>query len=237
MLPILDLHPGYLGNEHLLNESRLLERILAGEISQLEDESEYASLLPWAKFSWAAKRRYLWIISELGYRNVKIEPRGAKDWVILCPHAWPRSHYSPAAQLKWLERSGVGDDSSRIRLPENKQQLWAQHKYSILARNHNLYKLIGPRVANQAARSGYDELANELTYSLRLWPEKGGIRNALHHMWGHISPNNDIDPDFNAWSLSRLIKEITGQVQLKSEPYLNQSTALTEIQTYLSEPE
>jgi len=192
--------------------------------------------LPWTKFSWAAKRRYLWVSSELGYRKIKIEPPSVKDWVILNPQAWPSSNYSPATQFNWVKGGGYGDKSSRIRLPENSQQLWAHHKYSILARDHNLYKLIGPRVASQAARSGYDELANELTYALRLWPEKGGIRNALHHMWGHVSRNNNVDPDFNNWSSSRLIKEITGQVQVNPEPYLNQSTALTEIQTYLSEP-
>ncbi|HWR67385.1 MAG TPA: DUF1722 domain-containing protein, partial [Desulfomonilia bacterium] len=127
-----------------------------------------------------------------------------------------------------LARKYHGKHHGRIPLPHNTQQLWAQHKYSVLARDPELYKRIGPLAANRNGEQCFRELSRTLAEALRTGPSQGGIMNALLHMWGYVS---GLDPAQRHYpeAPAELIREIQRRSILHGVSYLQESTALSEL--------
>ena len=150
-------------------------------------------------------------------------------------YSWPALHGSPAQQLGSWGTTPVETSTARIPLPRNSQQLWAQHKYSILARDVNLYRELGPAVSAMRTGNNFSDLANQLTLALRIQPDSGGIQNALQHMWGYVSDDAEPKSKITGWSLRKLSQEIQEGAVLHGKKYLMHSTALTELETWLPE--
>jgi uncharacterized protein YbgA (DUF1722 family) len=119
-------------------------------------------------------------------------------------------------------------------LPKNTQQLWSQHKYSVLARDTNLYKQIGKQVSTMPSNHDFSALSKTLTELLRMPPAMGGIRNALQHMWGYISNFSDSKHGIETWSLDKLYNETRRGILESKEPYLMASTALGELKVWIN---
>lgn len=233
MNEILDLHPGYLGNKHIVDEYQLLQSVLTRHSDPDTWLTAKTGVQLWSKYSWAAYHRYRWLEGELIFRGVAHESTQTKFQRIVNENCWPESSCTPAQQLKAISGMRIHADTARLPLPKNAQQVWAQHKYSVMARDNNLYREMGPKVAGLKTEAEFADLVNELTYSLQMQPSEGGLRNAAQHMWGHVSGNEKVDMDFVDWSLSRLLNEIKLRVINQEETYLLHSTALTEFQAWL----
>src|SRR5690606_20103431 len=143
---------------------------------------------------------------------------------------FPVSPYRQFGQLRLRYQGGV---SGRIPLPANAQQLWSQHKYSIMARDVNLYKQLGKQVAQFKPNQDYAELAYQLTTALMGKPNLGGIQNALLHMWGYVSTkaNRSAQPQ---WSAAKLLAEIQLNTLKIKQFYLLSSTALSELYVWIA---
>jgi len=231
--PVLYIHPGYLGNESLLNEYRLLRAATTTEFRETEPEKELSIIRQWRDHSSAAGIRFQWLAAELDFRGVTRKLPEMQMQGLRKPHRWPQSIARPALQLDAISENRDDIKTARIAFPKNAQQAWAQHKYSIMARDNELYRELGPRVAATKTESGFADVMDDLTYALRIIPGEGGIRNAAQHMWGHVSDNKKVDPDFGDWTLTRLLSEIKRRAVNQKEKYLLHSTALTELQTWL----
>jgi len=66
----------------------------------------------------------------------------------------------PADQIPLLKAKYVRKLPGRIPLPRNAQELWASHKYSVMARDPGLYRSIGRRVARLRAGADISALAD-----------------------------------------------------------------------------
>jgi len=98
---------------------------------------------------------------------------------------WPRKYIDePFRQFQLLEGKYRSKEQGRIPLPKNPQQLWSHHKYSVLARDLNLYRKLGRDVSRMRPNHDFSELAKVLTELLRRSPSIGGVRNALQHYVG-----------------------------------------------------
>ena len=125
----------------------------------------------------------------------------------------------------------------RIPLPLNAQQMWRHHKYSIMARDVSLYKKTGADVALMAPGDDFSDLARLLTEKLRISPSQGGLRNALQHMWGYVSDKYDESrQDMNDWPLATLLGRIQDLGVRHQQPYLMESTALSELAVWIELP-
>ncbi|WP_376695531.1 YbgA family protein [Wenzhouxiangella sp. EGI_FJ10305] len=124
------------------------------------------------------------------------------------------------------------DDSARcsqgrIRLPDSVQLLWRQHKYSALARDERGYRQTGPDVAQ--GRIGFEALAAKLNAWLSEPPGPGGLRNAVEHMWGHVSERAErMRADVGDEPLV-LLAEVGHEAVRQDNRYLLEQTALTEL--------
>ena len=228
---IWDINPGYLSRDLLLAEHRLLHETVV-LVTRRKPAHGSQESMRWSGFGWALKQRHRLLVAELGLRGyADITPvltRSGKG-------QWPPLESEEAiAQLQMLDDEYGGGNEGRIPLPHNAQQLWAQHKYSVLARDQNLYRRIGRRVAGMRRKNDYADLAHRLTLALQRPPSQGGLRNALEHMWGHVSGNGEVQGvDILAWRPARLLKEIQHRVLESREPYLLASTALGELPAWV----
>jgi hypothetical protein len=147
------------------------------------------------------------------------------------PGAWPQVYIDPPGrQFDILKEKYRTIEHGRIALPRNAQQLWAQHKYSVLARDSAAYRRLGRALSTRTSARDLAPMALELTELLRLPPGPGGVRNALQHMWGYVADRYRGDGSaVEAWSPARLLGEIRRLAVREHVQYLTASTALGEL--------
>ena len=148
---------------------------------------------------------------------------------------WPGAFVTaPADQFALLGLKYAGRMHGRISLPRRTHELWAQHKYSVMARDPAESSAIGRRVARLRGTSGMEELAAELTAILRQCPAEGRLANAIEHMWGHVAETASED---DRRAASRSVGDRFARTQAlalaRAEPFLLASTALSELAAFI----
>jgi hypothetical protein len=229
---IWDVHPGFLSRQRLLGEHAELHAILSILKRGSTGYSRHPETLRWKGHVGALRLRHDLLVSEMALRGLAHHspaphrgPRGR----------WPRKYVdAPGAQLEILARKYGPDEGGRIDLPRGAQELWAAHKYSVLARDQHAYRDIGRRVARMRRGSDIHPLAFELVELLRTAPDPGNVRNALEHMWGHVrrmAGPRPADP-----SSAAMLERIRREALSTGEPYLVQSTALSDLAPWCRYP-
>ncbi|MCW8834163.1 MAG: DUF1722 domain-containing protein [Colwellia sp.] len=226
---IWDIHPGYLNQYSLLGEHRELHGLVSILVNKKKGYSQHPETLRWVGYGWAIKHRHKELVREM-------ELRGYKDKSPVRTRTnhgkWPSTYIDkPHVQLSLLKEKYQHKEGGRIPLPRNEQELWSHHKYSILARDPKKYKEIGARVAIKGVSC--EELALELVELLRVEPSEGGIRNALQHMWGYVSGVSNYRGNIETYSLKKLLMLIQKNVRKSNDPYLTNSTALSDLMVWL----
>ncbi len=229
---IWDVHPGYLNRQSLLGEHRELHGIVSIIVNKKKGYARHPETLRWADYEWALNLRHRLLAAEMALRNFTdkspVTTRKNKG-------LWPKTYIdSPFDQFAILSEKYRDKEPGRIGLPRTAQDIWAHHKYSVLARDPALYKKIGREVAQMSPAHDFSELADLLTQTLRAAPSAGGIRNALLHMWGYVSDYSDASAHhIETWSLNRLFKEMQAAALAARQPYLLSSTALSELRVWI----
>lgn len=229
---IWDVNPGYLNRQSLLGEHRELHAIVSIIRNNKKGYSRHPETLRWYGFGWALSQRHRLLAAEMNLRGyVDRTP------VLLKTHRqkWPGVFVDPpATQLTILMRKYKNKEQGRIPLPRNVQQLWAQHKYSVMARDVAEYKYIGGWIASQKTGSAIVDIYPELVSLLRCPPAEGNLRDAVQHMWGYVSQYESLSGKTMERKTTRgLLAEIQRLVFLHNIVYLKESTALSELQAWM----
>ena len=228
---IWDIHPGYLNRDSLLGEHRELHGIAAILSQGLKGYAAHPETRRWAGLGWALRQRHRLLAAEMAFRGYRdrtpVRLRSA-------PGRWPERFLDPPArQFGLLAGKYHGREPGRIPLPRSSHELWAQHKYSVLARSQAVYRDLGRRVALLRARDGFDELALELTTMLRTPPDPGNLRNAVQHLWGYFDFRTSKE-SAETPSLRRALGAVQRRCRTEHQPYLLEQTALTELAVWLA---
>ncbi len=226
---VWDVHPGYLNRQSLLGEHREIHGMISVLANRKRGYSRHPETVRWMGHLWAARRRHDAIVAEMklrGYRHQSpVTHRGR-------PGRWPDKFVdSPSEQFRILRRKYTDREHGRIPLPGRADVLWAQHKYSVLARDPNLYRTIGRKVARLNRGPGFDDLTTELSLILRQPPTTGRLRNALEHMWGYVARNATQTPK----SLDDLLRGTIDRAIDQQVTYLLHSTALSDLSLWVLE--
>jgi len=233
---IWDVNPGYLNRQSLLGEHRELHGIVSIISNKKSGYSHHPETLRWVGYGWGLTQRHRLLAAEMalrGYCDRSPVVMSGNDRV------WPETYIDePFRQFRILKTKYRDKEPGRIPVPKNAQQLWSQHKYSVLARDANLYGRLGREVAGMRSGPDFADLSRMLAEQLRTSPSFGGLKNALQHMWGHVSehlpaPKGEVE----SWSLQQLLKEIQQRSLAIEEPYLLASTALSELLAWIPEAE
>jgi Protein of unknown function (DUF1722) len=147
---------------------------------------------------------------------------------------WPDVFVTPPlTQYALLQSKYTNRKPGRIPLPRSAQDLWAHHKYSVLARDRSMYVEIGRRVSRMRRGTDASTIAEALVLILREPPPTGCLTDAIEHMWGHVSRAATIDERFAAQRSTA--ERLSGTCELAvrtREPYLMMSTALSDLAVF-----
>ena len=229
---VWDVNPGYLNRQSLLGEHRELHAIVSIIKHNKKGYSRHPETLRWQGLGWALNQRHRLLAAEMNLRGyVDRTPVLLKTQ----HQKWPDVFVDlPVIQLSILAEKYEDKEQGRIPLPKNEQQLWAQHKYSVMARDNAEYKRIGRRVASSKTSSAIFDLYPELVSMLRYPPGEGNLRNAVGHMWGYVSSYSSFDgKTVESKTTGSLLKEIQRLVFLHNVVYLKESTALSELPAWM----
>lgn len=221
---IWDIDPGYLNRQSLLAEHQELHGLIAAVRRQDQRFLGRAEVLRWLPHLDALALRHRWLVEEMSLRGYN--HRSPVDDAH-CEAQWPETFLlHPHQQFEDLGARYVAREPGRIPLPKKIHQLWAQHKYSVMARDPALGSGIGRDVA--AKNITFEQLAANLTQILRVPPDKGRLLNALEHMWGYVSDQSGQVRD-ELETAGALLSETRKLVMDQKVAYLMHSTALGEL--------
>lgn len=227
---IWDVSPGYLNRQSLLGEHRELHGLHSILINGKIGYSRHPETRRWVRARSGLAQRHALLAAEMRLR-------GYVDRTPLLPvrqnPVWPRTFVdSPSEQLELLGRKYIGKPQGRIPLPRNAQELWAQHKYSVMARDPEAYRELGRGVSR--LRGGMIELARDLVLILRQPPSRGRLANAVDHLWGYVragaTPGERTEARSGPGRAFRLVQVLAVREQ---QPYLLASTVLSELAVYV----
>ena len=222
------MHPGYLARQQLLGEHRELHGLYNILDHGKKGYSRHPETLRWVNCVKALLRRHELLRLEMqlrGYHHHSPLPQACKAAV-----TWPSVYIdTPSRQFQLLAGKYEADErSGRIPLPRNSMELWAQHKYSVMAHDPLLYRELGPAVAHGQYHDNIDALSSLLISTLRSVPEPGQLMNALQHMWGYVK-GESLPPD----DPSALLELVQAAATQRDRTYLMHSTALSELALWL----
>jgi hypothetical protein len=147
---------------------------------------------------------------------------------------WPNTFVTvPEEQVTLLRQKYVGKPKGRIPLPRHAQELWAQHKYSVMARSPRTYQTLGRSVARMRNSRAYSTLLQELTWILRDEPSQGRLLNAVEHMWGYVRDHATAeDIRVARTSIAHLLARTQRLAVCRRQRFLLSSTALSELAVF-----
>jgi hypothetical protein len=223
---IWDVAPGYLNRQSLLGEHRELHGIVSIHLHGKRGYANHSETRRWAGFLGALAVRQGWLVAEMtlrGYDHHSPLP--------VAPNPERRPVYldTPPEQLALLAAKYRGKPQGRIPLPQSSEQLWAQHKYAILARDPEAYAALGRRVAGRDSPERLATVATELTDWLRQSPSWDGVLNAIEHMWGHVKGHASPEQRAAAARDPRAMLAVTQALAREHDPSLWHSVALSEM--------
>ena len=227
---IWDVHPGYLDRQRLLGEHRELHGVVAVVARHPAPPVRHPEAKRWIGCGWALGQRHRLLAAEMALRGYRDRTPIALD---SATGHWPDAVLDPPSeQFAILARKYAAKNTQgRIPLPRTAHELWAHHKYSVLARNQAAYRNLGRRVAALRGRDGFHELASELVAWLRQPPHAGDFANAVQHMRGHVDAAGAA---FEEQGVAAALREIQNCVRACRGPnYLRSQTALSELAAWI----
>ena len=228
---IWDVSPGYLNRQSLLGEHRELHGLYSILDNGKTGYARHPDTLRWVGCLTGLVRRHALLAAEMRLRGYSdrtpVDAEGRLRWpsIFIDP---PRQQYA------LLAGKYRGREAGRIELPRSGHDLWAQHKYSVMARDPEAYRIIGRHVARMRRGADFTPLADELTILLRQAPARQRLVNALEHMWGYVSRSATTEERAVADASVAALLRVTGELAARTrQPYLLASTALGELSVYL----
>lgn len=223
---IWDLSPGYLNRGSLLGEHRELHGLYSILANGKKGYSSHPETLRWVGAIGSLVERHNHLIAEMSLR-------GYVDRTPLVPEdapVWPSVFVDPPGQqIEILRSKYAAKEGGRIPLPADAQQLWAQHKYSVMARSPEECGRIGRDLAALDSKAPLADLATDLVQILRERPGEGRVANAVEHMWGHVRKHATPEEVARAGTGVAEMLRLTQRLALsKHERYLVESTALSD---------
>ncbi|MEX0789231.1 MAG: DUF1722 domain-containing protein [Actinomycetota bacterium] len=228
---IWDLSPGYLNRGSLLGEHRELHGLHSILVNNKKGYSAHPETLRWIGALGGLVERHNQLVAEMALRGyVDRTPLVAVEEPV-----WPAEFVDPPGdQITILRTKYTDREPGRIPLPSDAQQMWAQHKYSVMARSPQEAGRIGRNLAALGAGASLTDLARDLVVLLRERPGEGRLANAIEHMWGHVrryaTPEEVLRAGAGAGEMLALTRHL---VLRQQERYLLESTALSDLAIFM----
>jgi hypothetical protein len=176
---VWDIQPGYLNRQSLLGEHREIHALVSIIENEKRGYAHHPETLRWKPHLGTLKLRHGQIVTEMtlrGYRHDSPVGESALG-------SWPDVYLdAPGAQFAILRHRYRDKDAGRIPLPETAQQLWAQHRRSVLARDPGFARQVELLLGQGPKALRFGALATELVARLRQPPDMEQLLRTLSQM-------------------------------------------------------
>jgi hypothetical protein len=229
---IWDVSAGYLNRQSLLGEHRELHGLHSILVNGKTGYARHPETRRWVGCVSGLAQRHALLVAEMRLRGycdrTPLDSGGGRM-------RWPAIFIDPPReQYALLTGKYRGREAGRIPLPRGVHDLWAQHKYSVMARDPEAYRVIGRRVARMRRGADFAPLAEEMIVLLRASPTRPRLLNALEHMWGYVARAATPEERAAAGASPAGLLRTTCELAVRSkQPYLLASTALSELSVYV----
>ncbi len=185
---VWDIHPGYLARGNLLGqhaEIHALYTVLSGSGSGYRHHPETLrwqgrlQQLVWRHDKTVAEMKLRGFNHKSPLANVAEEPMTTTPGYV----------DAPTVQIGMLEeKNRIRGAQGRIPLPRRGSELWAQHKYSVMARGYGFYREIQQYLAKKEdlAIAQEEDLIDRILHIMDLPVESGALANTTDHLWGYF---------------------------------------------------
>jgi hypothetical protein len=231
---VWDLSTGYLNRQSLLGEHRELHGIYSIIRESKTGYARHPETRRWSRAVSGIAMRHRHLALEMSLRGY-VDRTPIR--VVTARVRWPEAFVTePGDQIALLREKYVGKQKGRIPLPRSAQELWAHHKYSVMARSPEAYRTLGRAVAHVRRGVALSPLAIDLVWILRETPSQGHLINALEHMWGHVRDRASSADLVAARAGAGELLARTQQLALRlRETFLLSSTAVSELAVFAAE--
>ena len=228
---VWDVDPGYLNRQSLLGEHREIHAILSIVTQDKKGYAHHPETLRWKDRLGALKHRHDLVVSEMQLRGYQHHSPAT----VQGSSAWPDEFVDPPGrQFTILRHKYVDREHGRIPLPRTAKELWAHHRFSVIARDPEYCRQTEQVLAQPQNDISFEQLAHDLVEILRRCPPEQQLTNALGLMWDHVAgsaqaiyPDMQNDPE----ALIRATREFS--IEHHVIPLL-ESTALSDLHTWIS---
>jgi hypothetical protein len=226
---VWDIQPGYLNRQSLLGEHREIHALVSIIENDKRGFAHHPETLRWKPHLGTLKLRHDQTVTEMALRGYRhYSPVGQP-----APGPWPDAYLdAPGAQFAILRHRYRDKEAGRIPLPETTPQLWAQHRYSVLARDPDFAQQIEQQLAHGAKALRFGTLAAELVTRLRQPPAAGQLLRAIAQM---VREGSDQKPSPGS-ERSDALAMLTDVLRMaESHRPILQSTALSDLTFWLGD--
>ncbi|MGM0652864.1 MAG: DUF1722 domain-containing protein [Bacillota bacterium] len=195
---VWDLHPGYLSRQSLLGQHAEIHAVFAVIVDQKKGYSEHPETRRWSGNLQLLKRAHDFTVLEMKLRSFNHQSPLAGNCIsgngiggLKSPGREEGLAYidRPAGQILLLQdKYRHRKQQGRIPLPKNIFDLWAHHKYSVMARGYNYYKEV-QGLLNDLDQYSISETAEVHEKILALMREQvtiPALSNTADHLWGYL---------------------------------------------------
>jgi hypothetical protein len=170
----------------------------------------------------ALKHRHDLVVSEMQLRGY----RHHSPVTVQTSSAWPdRFVDPPGQQFTILGKKYVDREPGRIPLPRTVTELWAHHRFSVLARDPEYQRQNGVTFA---------QFAHDLVEMLRRRPSERQLARALDLMWEHVAGLTQVTyPDVRNDPEALIAAARQSSTGHRVIPLL-ESTALSDLHTWIT---
>lgn len=226
---VWDIRPGYLNLQSLLGEHREIHALVSIIENNKRGYAHHPETLRWKPHLGTLKLRHDQDFTEMTVRGYQHHsPVGESA---LGP--WPEAYLDePGAQFEILRHRYRDKESGRISLPETIQQLWAQHRYSVLARDPEFVHKVELQLRRGDESLRFGTLAAELVARLRRPPVEEHLLNTLVQMQQR-GYDKKWTPQGQRLDASAILTDIVRTAH--SHRAILQSTALSDFAFWLGE--
>ncbi len=222
---VWDVHPGYLSRQSLLGEHREIHALVSIVENGRRGYANHPETRRWRAHIPALRLRHDVVVAEMALRGYQHRSplQGARGG------PWPNVFLdSPAEQLSILGQKYAQRAGGRIVLPRTVARLWAQHRYSALARGLGSLTELG----QGAGTLRFEVLAEQLADLFHAAPTGTGLDVALQEMWDDLPRSEQSGRSAPLGRRDKLASLQQLAVQHDLDP-LRQSTALSELAIWL----
>ncbi len=226
---VWDIQPGYLNRQSLLGEHREIHALVSIIENDKRGFAHHPETLRWKQHLGTLKLRHDQTVTEMALRGYRhYSPVGQSAL-----RRWPDRYLdAPGAQFAILRHRYRDKEGGRIPLPETTQQLWAQHRYSVLARDPDFVRQTERRLAHDAKALHFGTLAAELVTRLRQPPAAGRLLITLAQI-GRARSSDKPSPGGERSDALAIWTDILRMAQ--SHRSILESTALSDLTFWLGD--